>query len=102
MSIFEQYQAGVPISFPSLDLALQLIKIGVPLFSEITFTNNNPYRQASRFLNKEWLSCSDFYNGTIECSHFNSVQENPEIIIPKRNNMQKVLSLWDGILSSIS
>ena len=65
MSIFEQYQADVPLSFPSLDSSLDLIKQGVPLFSEIVFQSQNPDRQPCLFLNRKWLSYSDFYNGTI-------------------------------------
>jgi hypothetical protein len=102
MSIFEQYQAGVPLHFPSIDLALSLIKSGIPLFSEIVFSNNHPERQAGNFLNKEWLSYSDFYNGTIECSYFNSLQEKLEEVKPKRNNTEKVFNLWTNLLSSIT
>lgn len=72
MSIFEQYQAGVPLNFPSLDFALGLINSGVQLFSEIVFPNNLLDRQASNFLNKDWLKYSDFYNGTIKCNYFDS------------------------------
>lgn len=102
MSIFEQYNAGMPLLFPSLDFALELIKNNIPLFSEIVFPNNNSDRQANIFLTKEWLSNSDFYNGTIECSYFNSFDEKLEIILPKKNNKTQILSLWYNILSSIS
>jgi hypothetical protein len=101
MSIFEQYQAGAPLHFPDIDFALSLIKSGTPLFSEIVFRNNNSERQANRFLNKEWLAYSDFYNGTIECSYFNSLQENLEEAIPQKNNKEKVFNLWSNLLTLI-
>ncbi len=101
MSIFEQYQAGMPLNFPDIDLAISLIKAGIPLFSEITFSNNNADRKSSNFLTKEWLSYSDFYNGTIECSYFKSLEESLEVVIPKKNNKEKALNLWDNLLSSI-
>lgn len=72
MSIFEQYQAGVPLNFPSLDFSIELINSGVPIFSEITFPNNQQNRQREIFLTKEWLQYSDFYNGTIKCNYFDS------------------------------
>lgn len=101
MSMFEQYQAGVPISVPSIDFAIEMIHSNIPLFSQIVFSNSRQDRQAYNFLNKEWLSYSDFYNGTIECSYFNSMEENAKIIIPQRSNKEKIFSLWSNILKLI-
>lgn len=94
MSIFEQYQAGVPLNFPSLDFALNLINSGVNVFSEIVFPNNLRDRQASNFLNKEWLSYSDFYNGTIKCNYFESDLSFSSQITPK-SNKEIVLEKWE-------
>lgn len=94
MSIFEQYQAGVPLNFPSLDFALNLINSGVNVFSEIVFPNNLRDRQASNFLNKEWLSYSDFYNGTIKCNYFESDLSFSTQITPK-SNKEIVLEKWE-------
>ena len=94
MSIFEQYQAGVPLNFPSLDFALNLINSGVNVFSEIVFPNNLRDRQASNFLNKEWLSYSDFYNGTIKCNYFESDLNFSSQITPK-SNKEIILEKWE-------
>lgn len=93
MSIFEQYQAGVPLNFPSLDYALELVNSGVQLFSEIVFPNNLPDRQASKFLNKEWLSYSDFYNNTIKVNLFNSYFNFSNQVIHK-SNKEIILEKW--------
>lgn len=93
MSIFEQYQAGVPLNFPSLDYALELVNSGVQLFSEIVFPNNLSDRQASKFLNKEWLSYSDFYNNTIKVNLFNSYFNISNQVIPK-SNKEIILEKW--------
>lgn len=102
MSIFEQHEAGVPISFPSLDLSLNLIKQNVPIFSEIVFKNNNPDKQPSAFLNKEWLSYSDFYNGTIECFHFDSLNIKDKKIQKKIQHKEKIFESWSDILLEIN
>lgn len=99
MSIFEQYQAGVPVFFPSLDLALQLIEVGVPLFSEITFANSNPYRQTSRFLNKKWLSYSDFYNGTLKIKYFDSLNFKFSSYSYSDNNKEMIYNSWENIIN---
>jgi hypothetical protein len=101
MSIFEQYNAGVPLLFPSLDFALELINNGVPLFSEIVFNNNNPNRQSNIFLNKQWLLYSDFYNGTIKCSYFNSLDIKNIQLNLQENNKNKIMNLWNNILLSL-
>lgn len=75
MSIFEQYEAGVPLLFPSLRFSLELILNSVPIFSEIVFNNNDSNKQRHLFLNEEWLKLSDFYNGTIKCHYFNSFDD---------------------------
>jgi hypothetical protein len=75
MSIFEQYEAGVPLLFPSLRFSLELILNNVPIFSEIIFNNNDSNKQRHLFLNEEWLKLSDFYNGTIKCHYFNSFDD---------------------------
>jgi len=93
MSIFEQYQAGAPLNFPSLDFALSLISSGVNLFSQIVFPNNLQDRQAANFLNKEWLSYSDFYNGTIESNLFNA-DFNFSNRVTLRSNKEIILEKW--------
>jgi len=100
MSIFEQYNAGVPLLFPSLNFALELINNGVPLFSEIVFNNNNPNRQANLFLNKEWLMYSDFYNNTIECEYFKSFDFKNLFKKPIRNNKDKIYDMWNKIIQN--
>lgn len=97
MSIFEQYQAGVPLNFPSLDFALGLINSGVQLFSEIVFPNNLSDRRASNFLNKDWLKYCDFYNGTIKVNLFNSDFDFSNQVTPK-SNKEIVLSKWEKLL----
>ena len=102
MSIFEQYNAGVPLLFPSLDFALKLIDSGVGLFSEIVFKNKNLNRQPNFFLNKEWLAYSDFYNGTIECLFFESLEiKSINKITKLNNNKEKIINLWNRVLQSI-
>lgn len=100
MSIFEQYQAGVPLSFPSLDFSLSLIEKGVPIFSEIVFPNQNPNRQAYFFLNKEWLSYSDFYNGTINSHLFESF-EGKKNQLANLSNKAIIYSKWENVLNRI-
>ncbi len=107
MSIFEQYQAGVPLFFPSLELSLSLIEKGVPLFSEICFPSSNGNRQPENFLNKEWLSLSDFYNGTVECNYFDDINDifNHNKSQPNNNmetNKDLVFSKWRSVLSEIT
>lgn len=97
MSIFEQYQAGIPLNFPSLDFALSLVVSGVNLFSEIVFPNNLPDRQATNFLKKEWLSYADFYNETIKCNYFESDFNFLNQVIPK-SNKEIVLEKWKKLL----
>jgi len=101
MSIFEQYNAGIPLLFPSLDFTLKLIDSGIGLFSEIVFENKNLNRQPNLFLNKEWLSYSDFYNGTIECEYFDSLNFKNLLKEPKFNNKQKIFNSWRNILLSL-
>ena len=100
MSIFEQYQAGVPLNFPSLDFALSLVNSGFNLFSEIVFPNNLRDRQAPNFLNKEWLSYSDFYNGTIKCNYFESdfkIKNN----LKNSSNRDIIYEKWKALLSKL-
>lgn len=102
MSIFEQYEAGVPLRFPSLDFAVELIDQGCPLFSEITFPNSNPKRQQNIFMSKEWLQYSDFYNGTIKANLFNSLEfENCYIPMETSSNKDRIYGLWLKILNSL-
>lgn len=100
MSIFEQYNAGIPLAFPSLEFALELIKNGIPLFSEIVFPNKNPDRQIDSFLNQEWLKYSDFYNKTIECNLFNSL-DLKQLFNFKQKNYDTIMNSWSIILSSL-
>lgn len=101
MSIFEQYNSGMPLIFPSLELTLELISSGIPLFSEIVFSNSNPNRQSNLFLNKEWLIFSDFYNNTIECEYFDSLDFKKTCIKPKKSNKEKIFNFWDSMLLSL-
>lgn len=100
MSIFEQYQAGVPLNFPSLDFALKLINSGAPVFSEIVFPNNLPDRQALNFLNKDWLKYSDFYNGTIKCNYFDSSLK-IENKFKNPSNRDTIYEKWKTLLSTL-
>ena len=100
MSIFEQYQAGVPLNFPSLNSALDMIKNNIPIFSEIVFPNNLPERQAINFLNKQWLSYSDFYNGTIQANLFDDNFDFSNDVIPK-SNKEIILEKWAKILNIV-
>lgn len=100
MSIFEQYQANVPLSFPSLDLSLNLIEQGFPLFSEIVFPNQNLNRQAKFFINKEWLSYSDFYNGTIISDLFESFEDQKNKLV-NLSNKTIIYNAWESILKKI-
>ena len=102
MSIFEQHQAGVPLRIPSLDLALELISKRVPLFSEIVFPSKNPSKSPQSFLNKEWLSYSDFYNGTIKCTHFDSLDSiKPNGSYSNNSNKEFIYDKWNSILGKI-
>lgn len=100
MSIFEQYQAGVPLWFPSLDYALQLLALKIPIFNEIVFPNSNPDRQASQFLTREWLSLSDFYNGTLQVNYFDHHSLFDGNIQPT-SNKEMVVEKWKQILNTI-
>lgn len=101
MSIFEQYNAGVPLLFPSLNFSIELIKNKIPLFSEIVFPNRNPNRQANLFLNEEWLKYSDFYNKTIECEYFDSLNIKGLNFKFNQKNSDRIMNLWSNILSSL-
>jgi hypothetical protein len=106
MSIFEQDQANVPLLFPSLKMALELIKDGIPLFSEIVFPNRLENRQNDNFLNEKWLRYSDFYNGTIKSQEFESFEDLFNIINKNKienikktiNNKDIVYEKWKQIL----
>lgn len=100
MSIFEQYQAGVPLNFPSMDFALRLISTGVSLFSEIVFPNNLPERQSINFLNKEWLSYSDFYNGTIKANFFDKREDFSNQVVFE-SNKEMIQEKWKKQLLNI-
>ena len=100
MSIFEQYQAGVPLNFPSLDFAIELVNSQVPIFSEITFPNNQQNRQKDIFLTKEWLQYSDFYNGTIKCNYFDS-SFNLTNSVKTLKNIDYIYNQWESILKRI-
>jgi hypothetical protein len=100
MSIFEQYQAGMQLYFPSIDYALELIKNGVSLFSEIVFPNIYPERQTKNFLNKDWLKLSDFYNNTIKCNYFDE-KFNLDNTITTSSNKNFVYEKWQNILNKI-
>jgi hypothetical protein len=101
MSIFEQHQAGVPLFFPDLMIALAMInEHNIPLFSEIVFPNNNPQRQASQFLNKDWLSLSDFYNGTLDVNYFDLGFNFSNGATPK-SNKEMIFEKWSEILYNI-
>ena len=102
MSIFEQYQAAIPLNFPSLDFSVDLINNGVPIFSEIVFQNNNPNRQAHLFLNKEWLSYSDFYNGTIKANLFESLNiSKSKIDVDYYSNKDIIYESWIKTLNKL-
>ena len=102
MSIFEQYQAGVPLSIPSLSFALELISKGMPLFSEIVFSSRDSSRSRQAFLNEEWLSYSDFYNGTIKCSYFDSLDSvKPNRSFGNESNKEFIYDKWGTIISTI-
>lgn len=102
MSIFEQYQAEIPLNFPSLDFSIDLINNGVPIFSEIVFPNNNPNRQPYLFLNKEWLSYSDFYNGTVKSNLFESFNiSKSKINIDYCSNKDIIYELWEKTLNKL-
>lgn len=103
MSIFEQYAAGMPLRFPSLDLSMKLLSRGIPLFSEIVFPNRLSNRQPLKFLTREWLSKSDFYNGTIACEFSDTVED---LFGPIKNNhyhsnKPRVYEAWRKILSTL-
>jgi hypothetical protein len=102
MSIFEQYEAGIPLRFPSLNFAIELINKGLPIFSEIVFPNNNPDRQPYLFLNEDWLRYSDFYNGTIKANLFDSLEfENFNINIDFPSNKIMIYESWKNILNNL-
>lgn len=99
MSIFEQSQAEVPMHFPSLDFCFELIDQGYPIFSEIVGRSDLPERHRDNFLNKKWLSYSDFYNGTISCNYFDSdfiLNHNHK---PKTNK-PAIFEKWKSILNN--
>lgn len=100
MSIFEQYQAGVPLCLPSLEFSLELLSHGVPIFSEIVFPNSNIDRQPKQFLTKEWLSLSDFYNGVVKVNYFDSNFVFSEDIKPE-SNKDMIFNEWSKILQNI-
>ena len=102
MSIFEQSYAGVPLLFPSLDFAMQLLQAGFPIFSEIVFPNQHLERQAPIFLTREWLELSDFYCGVIDVNYFDdsmSISES-QISAPAKNK-DLVYSKWSTILEKL-
>ena len=102
MSIFEQHQAKVPLKFPSLDFSIDMLKNNIPIFSEITFPNNNPDRQSHLFLNKEWLSCSDFYNGVIDVEFFESFDfKTSNKNIKDMQNKDSIYKSWTDILNKL-
>jgi len=104
MSIFEQYQAGIPLLFPSLEYSLKMIQNNIPLFSEITFPNSIPERQSHNFMNELWLSKSDFYNGTIKCQYFDQKTDLENIKIDKikkQSNKDIVYDRWENLIKKL-
>lgn len=101
MSIFEQYQAGVPLYFPSLNYSIDLLNNNIPLFSEITFNNQLEHKSADKFLNKNWLQYSDFYNGTINCQKFENVKDIKEVNPKPKSNKDLITEKWKQIIKSI-
>lgn len=103
MSIFEQFEAGMSLKFPSLDFSLELLAQGAPLFSEIVFPNSLPDRQPQKFLTKEWLSKADFYNGVVKCEYSETLED---LFGPIKNNYYHsnknwVYYLWKKTLSRL-
>lgn len=106
MSIFEQYEAGVPLIFPSLKFALELIEKGYFLFSEIVFDNNNPENQKKIYLNESWIKQSDFYNKTIKVHYFDSFEEcrklrNEKLPNINISNKDLIYNKWSKILKCL-
>lgn len=113
MSIFEQNTAGVPLAFPSLDFAIELFhshanpqSMTGGTFSQLNWPNTFPDRHLKHFINKEWLSYCDFYNGTINCEFFNSLDEITDCFQrfkfkPNQSNQELIFSKWKDILSQI-
>lgn len=101
MSMFEQYQAGVPLILPGLETLMEILESNtIPLMTEIVFPNNNPDRQAKQFLTKEWLSLSDFYNGVLSVAYFD--QNLNFTTLPEfRSNKESVFAKWKKVLDSI-
>ena len=97
MSIFEQYQAGVPLNFPSLDFLMDIIEQGYPAMSEVTFFTNIPERSRKIFLNRQWLSYSDFYNGTIKCNYLDNHLKISDDV-GNVSNKDYIFDLWREIL----
>jgi len=100
MSMFEQYQAGVPLNIPSLDFLLNLIEEGHPVLSEMTFPTNDPKRNSKNFLKKEWLEYSDFYNGTVKCNYFDKDLE-LQYNVDNISNKDFIFGKWVKILEKI-
>ena len=101
MSIFEQYQAGVPLNMPSLDFLLELIEEGYPAMSEITFHTNDPKRNHKMFLNREWLSYCDFYNGTIKCNYLDN-RLRISYNVTNTSNKEVIFDGWQKIINKIN
>lgn len=100
MSIFEQYEAGMQLYFPSIDFTLELIKNGIPLFSEIIFPNVYSERQRKYFLNKDWLMLSDFYNNTIKCNYFDE-KFNLDNTIITSTNKDFIYQKWEKLINKL-
>jgi len=79
---------------------------GVPLFSEITFPNNDPKRSRHQFLSEDWLKSCDFYNGVINVHYFDSIRElnakqgdgRPTL---STDNKDRVYASWKKILKQL-
>jgi len=106
MSLFEQSSAGVQILMPSMKFCRELLDQGVPLFSEITFPNNDPKRSRHQFLSEDWLKSCDFYNGVINVHYFDSIRElnakqgdgRPTL---STDNKDRVYASWKKILKQL-
>jgi hypothetical protein len=100
MSIFEQYQAGVPLNIPSLNFLLELVEQGYPVLTEITFPTNDPKRNRKNFLKKEWLRYSDFYNGTVKCNYLDKNLK-LKYNVTNTSNKDSIFFKWEKILEKI-
>ena len=122
MSIFEQYQAGIPMLFPSLNFLIELYMKGFPVLNDLTWRGMHNLPEGSpiafnalfdpnKYKNieslKYWLQYADFYFSLKNIKYFDSFEElktiikNPVQKIENSTRKEQIYYSWNKILNNV-